>query len=181
VKKERAEYAKRLERGVVTDEEQRDRAMAEQKLIPTELPIMGAIIGKVARFGNLAYFQLRDLERKNRCSATIRGSTRCAIACSTSIRWRAPWRRNSSATITAPRSASPTTSSVLAQSGQGRRALQPHRAALREDRGLEPMEPRNANEAEIIERLANLSSLVDGGQSAQGQGHTLSRQEGAAS
>ena len=52
-----------------------------------------------------------------------------------------------------------------------------HRAALREDRGLEPLEPRDAGEAEIIERLANLSAIVDGGQS-QGQG-PLTRQEGA--
>ena len=37
--------------------------MSEQKLTPTELPIMGAIIAKVARFGKLSYFQLRDLEK----------------------------------------------------------------------------------------------------------------------
>jgi hypothetical protein len=42
-----------------------------------------------------------------------------------------------------------------------------HRAALREDRGLSPMEPRNASEAEIIERLVALSAMVDGGQSKQ--------------
>ena len=42
-----------------------------------------------------------------------------------------------------------------------------HRAALREDRGLAPMTPRNEGEAEIIERLANLAAMVDGGGQAR--------------
>jgi hypothetical protein len=54
-----------------------------------------------------------------------------------------------------------------------------HRSALREDRGLSPLPPCNESEAEIIERLANLSLLVDGGQNVPGQGNTLSAKEGA--
>ena len=93
MRKERADYAKRLERGDVSDEEQRDRAMAEFKLTFTELPIMGAIIARVARFGSLRIFNCAIWRKKSRCSATIRGSTRCATACSTSTRWPVRSRR----------------------------------------------------------------------------------------
>ena len=64
ITKERAAYARRLEGNEVADDEQRDRAMAEHKLKYAELPLMGAIIAKVARYGNLSYFQLRDLAKK---------------------------------------------------------------------------------------------------------------------
>jgi hypothetical protein len=182
VKKERADYAKRVERGVVSDEEQRDRAMAEQKLIPTELPIMGAIIGKVARFGNLAYFQLRDLEKKESLLSydprldPLRNCVFDVYSVAGTVAAKLKRNDNGTAFRVADHF-----KACWRNQDKAEELYSQHRAALREDRGLEPMEPRNANEAEIIERLANLSSLVDGGQSAQGQGHTLSRQEGAAS
>jgi hypothetical protein len=180
VKKERAEFAKRVERGVVSDEEQRDRAMAEQKLIPTELPIMGAIIGKVARFGNLSYFQLRDLEKKESLLSydprldPLRNCVFDVYSVAGTVAAKLKRNDNGTAFRVADHFKACWRNQDKAEELYGQ-----HRAALREDRGLSPMEPRNASEAEIIERLANLSSLVDGGQSAQGQGHTLSRQEGA--
>jgi hypothetical protein len=182
VKKERAEFAKRLERGVVSDEEQRDRAMAEQKLIPTELPIMGAIIGKVARFGNLSYFQLRDLEKKESLLSydprldPLRNCVFDVYSVAGTVAAKLKRNDNGTAFRVADHFKACWRNQDKAEELYGQ-----HRAALREDRGLSPMEPRNASEAEIIERLANLSSMIDGGQSAQGQGHTLTRQEGAAS
>jgi hypothetical protein len=182
VKKERADYAKRVERGVVSDEEQRDRAMAEQKLIPTELPIMGAIIGKVARFGNLSYFQLRDLEKKESLLSydprldPLRNCVFDVYSVAGTVAAKLKRNDNGTAFRVADHFKACWRNQDKAEELYGQ-----HRSALREDRGLSPMEPRNPNEAEIIERLANLSSLVDGGQSAQGQGHTLTRQEGAAS
>jgi hypothetical protein len=182
VKKERADYEKRLERGVVSDEEQRDRAMAEQKLIPTELPIMGAIIGKVARFGNLSYFQLRDLEKKESLLSydprldPLRNCVFDVYSVAGTVAAKLKRNDNGTAFRVADHFKACWRNQDKAEELYGQ-----HRSALREDRGLSPMEPRNPNEAEIIERLANLSSLVDGGQSAQAQGHTLSRQEGAAS
>jgi hypothetical protein len=168
IRKERAEYAKRLDRGVVSDEEQRDRAMAEQKLTPTELPIMGAIIGKVARFGNLAYFQLRDLEKKESLLSydpRLDALRNCVFDIySVAGTVAAKLRRNDNGT------AFRVADHFKACWRNGDKAEElygQHRAALREDRGLSPMEPRNPSEAEIIERLANLAQIVDGGQARQ--------------
>jgi hypothetical protein len=182
VTKERADYAKRLERGVVSDEEQRDRAMGEQKLSPTELPIMGAIIGKVARFGNLSYFQLRDLEKKESLLSydprldPLRNCVFDVYSVAGTVAAKLKRNDNGTAFRVADHFKACWRNQDKAEELYGQ-----HRAALREDRGLEPMEPRNPSEAEIIERLANLSQIVDGGQNAPGQGHTLSRHEGAAS
>jgi hypothetical protein len=181
IRKERAEYEKRLERGEVSDEEQRDRAMSEQKLTPTELPIMGAIIAKVARFGNLSYFQLRDLEKKESLLSydprldPLRNCVFDVYAVAGTVAAKLKRNDNGTAFRVADHFKACWRNQDKAEELYGQ-----HRAALREDRGLEPMEPRNAAEAEIIERLANLSQIVDGGQSqAPGQGNTLSRQESA--
>lgn len=64
IKAERAAYAARLERGDVPPQEQRDREFAERKIVQLEVPFTGLTIVRVARYGSLAYFILRDLERK---------------------------------------------------------------------------------------------------------------------
>ena len=61
---ERAYYAQRLERGEVPPAERRDREFAERKILLLEAPFAGLTIVRVARYGSLAYFILRDLERK---------------------------------------------------------------------------------------------------------------------
>jgi hypothetical protein len=63
IKLERARYAQRLEKGEVPPNEQRDREFAERKIAPLEVPFTGVAIVRVARYGSLAYFILRDLER----------------------------------------------------------------------------------------------------------------------
>jgi hypothetical protein len=65
IKAERAHYAARLERGTVPPEEQRDREFVERKIAQLEVPFAGLTIVRVARYGNLTYFLLRDLERKH--------------------------------------------------------------------------------------------------------------------
>jgi hypothetical protein len=180
IKKERADFEKRLERGVVSDEEQRDRAMAEQKLIPTELPIMGAIIAKVARFGKLSYFQLRDLEKKESLLSynprldPLRNCVFDVYAVAGTVAAKLKRNDNGTAFRVADHF-----KACWRNQDKAEELYSQHRSALREDRGLAPMEARNESEAEIIERLANLSLLVDGGQAAPGQGHTLSAKEGA--
>ncbi len=64
IKLERARYAQRLEKGEVPPTEQRDREFAERKIAQLEAPFAGVTIVRVARYGNLSYFILRDLERK---------------------------------------------------------------------------------------------------------------------
>jgi hypothetical protein len=168
IRRERAEFAKRLERGSVSDEEQRDRAMSEQKLMPTELPIMGAIIAKVARFGNLSYFQLRDLEKKESLLSydpRLDALRNCVFDIySVAGTVAAKLRRNDNGTAFR---VADHFKACWRNQDKAEELYSQHRAALREDRGLAPMRPRNPSEAEIIERLANLSELVDGGQGRQ--------------
>ena len=64
IKAERARYAQRLEKGEVPAQEQRDREFAERKISQLEAPFAGLTVVRVARYGNLSYFILRDLERK---------------------------------------------------------------------------------------------------------------------
>jgi hypothetical protein len=164
IKREREEFAKRLERGQVSDEEQRDRAMGEQKLTFAELPVMGAIIGKVARFGRLSYFQLRDLERKESLLSydprldPLRNCVFDIYSVAGSVAAKLKRNDNGTAFRVADHFKACWRNQDKAEELYGQ-----HRAALREDRGLEPMAPRNENEAEVIERLANLAALVDGG------------------
>ncbi len=168
IKKEREEFAKRLEKGRVSDEEQRDRAMSEQKLTTTELPIMGAIIAKVARFGNLSYFQLRDLEKKESLLSydprldPLRNCVFDIYSVAGSV--AAKLRRNDNGTAFR---VADHFKACWRNQDKAEELYGQHRAALREDRGLQPMEPRTAAEAEIIERLAGLAQMVDGGQSRQ--------------
>jgi hypothetical protein len=167
IKKERAEFAKRLDRGVVTDEEQRDRAMSEQKLVPTELPIMGAIIAKVARFGKLSYFQLRDLEKNESLLSydprldPLRNCVFDVYSVAGTVAAKLKRNDNGTAFRVADHF-----KACWRNQDKAEELYSQHRAALREDRGLAPMEPRNENEAELIERLANLSALVEGGSQA---------------
>jgi hypothetical protein len=180
IKKERADFEKRLERGVVSDEEQRDRAMGEQNLIPTELPLMGAIIAKVARFGKLSYFQLRDLEKKESLLSydprldPLRNCVFDVYSVAGTVAAKLKRNDNGTAFRVADHFKACWRNQDKAEELYGQ-----HRSTLREDRGLAPMEPHNEGEAEIIERLANLSLLVDGGQTAPGHGHTLSTKEDA--
>ena len=64
IKVERTRYAQRLEKGEVPPQEQRDREFAERKILQLEAPFACLTIVRVARYGNLTYFLLRDLERK---------------------------------------------------------------------------------------------------------------------
>jgi hypothetical protein len=64
IKAERLRYATRLGNGKVSPAEQRDRAFAEQQISPLGLPFSGMTIVRIARYGDLTYFILRDLEGK---------------------------------------------------------------------------------------------------------------------
>jgi hypothetical protein len=64
IKLERARYAQRLEKGEVPPNEQRDREFAERKISQLEAPFASVTVIRVARYGSLSYFILRDLERK---------------------------------------------------------------------------------------------------------------------
>jgi hypothetical protein len=138
--------------------------MSEQKLSFTELPVMGAIIGKVARFGQLSYFQLRDLERKESLLSydprldPLRNCVFDIYSVAGAVAAKLKRNDNGTAFRVADHFKACWRNQDKAEELYGQ-----HRAALREDRGLAPMEPRNEIEAEVIERLANLATIVDGG------------------
>ena len=165
VSKERIRYAKRLERNEVSSEEQRDRAISEFKLSFTVLPLMGAIIIKVARFGALSYFQLRTLEKKESLLSydprldPLRNSVFDVYAVAGAVAAKLKRNDNGTAFRIADHFKACWRNQEQAEELYGQ-----HRAALREDRGLPKMEPRDEAEAEIIERLAALAVMVDGSQ-----------------
>jgi hypothetical protein len=64
IRAERAAYQARLGAGGVSPQEQRDREFAQAKVERIEAPFEGYTIVRVARYGDLTYFILRNLERK---------------------------------------------------------------------------------------------------------------------
>lgn len=165
IKKERADYAKRLERGEVTSEEQRDRAISEHRLAYATLPLMCAIIAKVARFGELSYFQLRTLDKKEYLLSydprldPLRNSVFDVYAIANTVAAKLKRNDNGTAFRVADHFKVCWRNQEKAEELYGQ-----HRAALREDRGLPAMPPRDEAEAEIIERLATLATMVEGSQ-----------------
>jgi hypothetical protein len=174
IHKERETYAKRLERGEVGQEEQRDRAMSEFNLSYAELPLMGVIIAKVARFGSLSYFQLRDLTKKETLLSydprldPLRNSVFDVYSVANAVAAKLKRNDNGTAYRVADHFKACWRNQEQAEELYGQ-----HRAALREERGLPTMPPRDENEAEIIERLATLAMAVDGGQARETATHVV--------
>lgn len=61
---ERTRFAARLAAGEVSHVELRDREFAQERILPLEAPCDGVTIIRVARYADLTYFILRDLETK---------------------------------------------------------------------------------------------------------------------
>jgi hypothetical protein len=64
IKQERTQYASRLENGEVSATEQRERGFAEEQISPLTLPFVRMTIVRIARYGDLTHFILRDFEGK---------------------------------------------------------------------------------------------------------------------
>jgi hypothetical protein len=161
IHKERHNYQSRLDRGDVSDEEQRDRAMAEFNLSFAELPIMGAIIARVARYGSLTYFQLRDLEKKETLLGydprldALRNAVFDVYSVAGTVAAKIKRNDNGTAFRVADHF-----KACWRNQDKAEELYSQHRSALREDRGLAPIQPRNEAEAEIIERLSSLAVTV---------------------
>jgi hypothetical protein len=174
IKREREEYQKRLERGDVSDEEQRDRAMSEQRLAYAALPIMGAIVAKVARFGQLAYFQLRDLEKHESLLSydprldPLRNCVFDIYAVAGTVAAKLKRNDNGTAFRVADHF-----KACWRNQDKAEELYSAHRSGLREDRGLTAQPPRDDAEAEIISRLANLAQMVEGSSPRPGATDTM--------
>ncbi len=164
IKKERADYERRVERGDVSPEEQRDRAMSEFKMTYAVMPLAGAIIARVARYGYLSYFQLRDLAKKETLLSydprldPLRNSVFDVYPVAGAVAAKLKRNDNGTAFRVADHFKACWRNQEQAEELYGQ-----HRAALREERGLPKMEPRDEAEAEMIERLAALAVSVEGG------------------
>ena len=160
---ERAEYATRLRRGLVGDDERRDRFMVEQNLSFAVLPLTATIIVKVARFGKLSYFLVRDF-RKNESllsydprldplrntvfdvqsfAGTVAARLKrneYGIAMRVADHFRLCWR----------------------DPDEADERYRLHRGALRDDRGLPVTKARAGDDADIVEHLAALAAELAG-------------------
>jgi hypothetical protein len=61
---ERQSFAKRLEARSVSDDELRDRTLAQDDIMPADMPLAGMMFYRIDVFGKSAYFIIRDLEKK---------------------------------------------------------------------------------------------------------------------
>lgn len=163
ITQERERYAKRLEDGKISPEEQRDREIAQRHLRWVEVPLLAIIIARVARFGPLTYLVLRDLERKEYLLSydprldPLRNSVFdiYIIAAETLVRLR----RNDNGTAFR---VADHFKVCWRNEEKAEEMYAAHRAALRDDRNLPANKPRNDVEADLIEKLAALAAAVDG-------------------
>ena len=64
VMNERAKYDERVKRGEVPPEEARDREMAQRGMKFATVPLEGVMIARIARYGALEFYVLRDLANR---------------------------------------------------------------------------------------------------------------------
>jgi hypothetical protein len=170
IEKERAEWEARLAAGGVTDEEQRDRAMGEFRLSYAAPPLSGVIIAKVARFGRLSYFQLRDLTRKEFLLSydtrldPLRNSVFDVYLIAGEITVKLRRNENGTAYRVADHF-----KACMRNAEEAEELYNQHRSALRADRGLPTMEPRDEAEAALIEKLVAFAIMVEGGRVSEAQ------------
>jgi len=160
VMNDRAKYDERVKRGEVPPEEARDRDMRQRGLTFAAVPINGAMIARLVRYGPLEYYVLRDLGNRESllsCDPALEplrdvvfDVTQSAAGYEASLRHTAdgvPMR------VLDHLKASYTSSDATEMYAQ-------HRTALRSERPSRTTPPRNEVEAEIIAMLRMLAQAV---------------------
>jgi hypothetical protein len=157
---ERAKYDERVKRGEVAPQEARDREMAQRGMKFAAVPLEGVMISRIARYGALEYYVLRDLANRE-----------YLISCDPAL------ETLRDVVFDVTRSSSGFEASLRhTQDGAPMRVLDHlkagfssndatdlyarHRAALRTDRATQKTPPRDASEAEMIAMLALLAQAV---------------------
>ncbi len=82
VMNERAKYDERVKRGEVPSEEARDREMAQRGMKFAVVPLEGVMISRIARYGELEYYVLRDLSNHEymiSCDPALRAVARRGV------------------------------------------------------------------------------------------------------
>jgi hypothetical protein len=160
VMNERAKYDERVKRGEVPPEEARDREMAQRGMKFAAVPLEGVMISRIARYGALEYYVLRDLSNHEymvSCDPALEplrdvvfDISRSAAGYEASLRHTpdgAPMRVLDH--LKAGFSSNDATD-LYAR----------HRAALRTDRATQKTRPRDESEAEMIAMLGLLAEAV---------------------
>jgi hypothetical protein len=160
VMNERAKYEERVKRGEVPAEEIRDREMAEKNLGYASVPLEGIMIARIARYGPLEYYVLRDLQsREVLLSADpaleplrdmVFDVSRSAAGYEASLRHKedgVPMRALDHL-------------KACHSNSDAVELYKEHRAALRSDRVTKRLEPRSPEEKELLAMLAILARAV---------------------
>ncbi len=160
VMNERAKYDERVKRGEVPPEEARNREMGQRGMKFATVPLEGVMISRIARYGKLEYYVLRDLQNRE-----------YMLSCDPALE---PLRdvvfdiSKSSAGFDASLRHTPDGAPmrVLDHLKAGFSAndatdlYSRHRGALRTDRATQKTPPRDKDEAEMIAMLGLLAKAV---------------------
>jgi len=160
VMNERAKYEERVKKGEVPPHEARDREMAQRGIRFAAVPLEGAMIARIARFGALEYYVLRDLANHEyliSCDPALEplrdvvfDISRSAAGYEAALRYT-------------PEGAPMRVLDHLKAGFSSNDAIDlyaRHRAALRTDKAILKTVPRDQDEAEMIAMLALLAGAV---------------------
>ena len=160
VMNERAKYDERVKRGEVPSEEARDREMAQRGMRFATVPLDGVMISRIARFGALEYYVLRDLQNREyllSCDPALESLRDVVFDISrTNAGYEAGLRHTSDG---APMRVLEHLKACFSSSDASD-LYSRHRAALRTDRATQKTPPRNEGEAEIVAMLRLLGEAV---------------------
>ena len=157
---ERAKYDERVKRGEVPPEEARNREMAQRGMQFAVVPLEGVMISRIARYGALEYYVLRDMSNREymlSCDPVLEPLRDVVFDISrSSAGYEASLRHTPDGTpmrvldhLKAGFSSNDATD-LYAR----------HRGALRTDRATQKTTPRDDNEAEMIAMLGLLADAV---------------------
>jgi hypothetical protein len=156
----RAKYEERVKRGEVPPEEARDRDMAQRGQKFATVPLGGVMIVRIARYGALEYYVLRDLSRQEyllSCDPALEPLRDVVFDVSRSSAGYEASLRNSADGV--PLRVLDHLKTCF-PAGDVADMYAVHRAALRTDRPTRKTTPRDESEAETIAMLGLLAQAV---------------------
>jgi hypothetical protein len=160
VMNERAKYDERVKRGEVAPEEARDREMAQRGIKFASVPLEGVMISRIARYGALEYYVLRDLSNREymlSCDPALEPLRDVVFDISRSNAGYEAALRNMQ--DGAPMRVLDHLKAGFS-SNDATDLYARHRAALRTDRATQKTAPRDEGEAEMIAMLGLLAKAV---------------------
>jgi hypothetical protein len=160
VMNERAKYDERVKRGEVPPEEAREREMAQRSMKFATVPLEGVMIARIARYGKLEYYVLRDMANREyllSCDPVLEPLRDVVFDISrSSTGYDASLRHTPDG---APMRVLDHLKAGFS-SNDATDLYSRHRGALRTDRATQKIAPRDKDEAEMIAMLGLLAKAV---------------------